>query len=130
MPNNLNGLIDGSAPPFILLVFVMGAMYHASSILKDTGQVISGVKFKPYARRIIYVSMLLFFLLGLAIIIRIMKNGFSTDNDFRILDVFILAGILCSYILLVINTAVLYGLKRKYIPEVGCPITLPKENNS
>lgn len=123
----LNGLIDGNAPPFILLVFVMGAIYDCSVVLKETEQIVSGARFKRFARSLIYFSMLVFLILGFAIIFRIAKNGSPLPYNFKSIDTFILSSIVISYLLLVTNALILSQIRRKYQEINPCEIKINNE---
>lgn len=114
----LNGLIDGNAPPFIILVLIMGALYNAQQALKGAEETPRGVTFKFSVRWMVYISVVFFLVLACLIIIRIIKNGIAPESDFTELDFVILIGILLSYASLTINALLLSRLKRKYTPEV------------
>jgi len=112
-----NGLIDGNAPPFILLVFILGSMYSSWNVLKEIEQLPGGINFKRKSRAITVTSLSLYFLLGILVLIRIGVNGFIANRDFKILDCFILSGIFVSYVAIIINALVVSAIKRKYVLE-------------
>lgn len=116
-----NGLIYGDAPPFILLVFILGSMFAMLSVLKEAEQLLAGIKFKKYARRISFFCSLFPLFFGFTITYRIIINGYRKDYDFMRLDLFILGGIFISFTLVLINALVSSRIKRKYNQEFSSP---------
>lgn len=113
----LNGLIDGSAPPFIILVLIMGALYNAQQALKSAEETPRGVTFKVTVRWIVYISIVVFLILACLIMIRIIRNGFAPETNFTGLDIVILILLLLSYSALTVDALLISRLKRKYTPE-------------
>lgn len=119
------GLITGDAPPFILLVFIMGSMYSSWTVLKEIEEIPGGVYFKSKSRALVYFSILVYYILGSAVVFRIFQNGIVKNCDFIYLDSVILIGILVSYTLIIINALIPSRIKRKYQEEI---ITTVKSN--
>ncbi len=118
--HKLSGLIDGNAPPFIVLVLVMGAIYNAQKTLEAAENATTGATFKIPVRRVVYWSIVVFIIVAALIICRIILHGFSDGAaKFYILDLVILFGIAVAYAGMTVDALALSQLRRKYKEETN-----------
>ena len=113
----MNGLIDGNAPPFIVLLFILGTMYTIILVLKDVELLAGGIVFKSLARFIAIICLFMQLLLAVAICVRIFVNRAMPGSNFDTLDLFLMTGILGSYLMVIACGALSVLLKRKYVEE-------------
>lgn len=110
----VNGFIDGNAPPFIVLFFILTTVHTITNVLKEVEVLPGGVSFKVYARIILYMLLVPQYANAVIVCYRIYKNGISRAYDFRNLDFYILISVLSVYTVMIICSLITTRIQRKY----------------